>query len=169
MTKTARTAEQILESYGTESLIGALRNDLPRRITQLKEIVRTKREEYLQHEQQRQLVEADIATDIAAELDPNTGKAKYSNEKTRAAELLRRKAESQEYQQAEQKAREAKMSMEAAQDELEEMMLRNRNYLGVLNVIAAELNLLASYYELPLEPTLSPQKLAAAQEAEEAY
>lgn len=162
-----KTAEQILESYGTESLIAALRNDLPRRITQLKEIVRTKREEYLEAEQQRQLVEADIATDIAAELDPNTGKAKYSNEKTRAAELLRRKAESQEYREAQQLAMEAKMSLEATQDELDELVLRNRNYQVVLMAIAAELNLLASYYELPLEPVLSSQELAAAEE--EAY
>lgn len=162
-----KTAEQILESYGTESLIAALRNDLPRRITQLREIVRTRREEYLEAEQARQLIEADIATDIAAELDPNSGKAKYSNEKTRAAELLRRKAESQEYREAEQLAREAKMNLEAAQDELDEMVLKNRNYQVVLVAISAELNLLASYYELPLEPALSSQELAAAEE--EAY
>lgn len=170
----SKTAEQILASYGTASLIGALRDDLPRKITQLKEIVRTKREEYLAIEQDRQLAEADIATDIAAEVDPNTGKAKYSNEKTRAAELLRRKAEDEDYQVAERAVRGAKMDHEAAQDQLDELVLRNRNYQVVLNVIAAELNLLASYYELPLEPVVSSQELAidgnaVARNVEEAY
>lgn len=162
-----RTAEQIIETYGTASLIGALRDELPRRMTQLREIARTHRETYQQAEQMRQLAEADIATDIAAELDQNTGKAKYSNEKTRAAELLRRRADDSVYQAAERAARDAKYSLEAAQDQLDEVMVRNRNYLGVLNVIAAELNVLASYYELPLEPVVSRQELAQTQE--EAY
>lgn len=150
----SKTAEQIIESYGTASLISALRDDLPKRMTQLKEIVRYKRDAYQQQEQQRQLAEADIATDIAAEVDPNTGKAAYSNEKTRAAELLRRKSEDGDYLAAEALARQAKMDYEAAQDQLDELLTRNRNYLAVVNIIAAELNLLANYYELPLEPIM---------------
>lgn len=167
----SKTAEQILENYGTASLIGALRDDLPRKITQVKEIVRNHRDTYLQAEQGRQLLEAGLMTDIAAEIDPNTGKSAYSNEKTRAAELLNRKAKDEDYQLADDEAKKAKMNYEAVQDELDELLTRNRNYLAVVNLIAAELNLLANYYELPLEPILSAELSAqeVAADREEDY
>lgn len=160
----SKTAEQILENYGTANLIGALRDDLPRKITQVKEIVRHHRDTYLQTEQNRQLLEAGLMTDIAAETDPNTGKPAYSNEKTRAAELLNRKCRDEDYQLAEDESKKAKMDYEAVQDQLDELLTRNRNYLAVVNLVAAELNLLAAYYELPLEPVLSSQEAATAQE-----
>ena len=141
----SKPSEKILANYDTTTLRTQLTSELPATITSVKAKIRERREVYQEAEQARALTEAGLMTDISAEVDPNTGKAAYSNEKARAAELLVRKAKDEDYQLAEQGARAARWAYETAQDELDELFTRNRNYLAALNVIAAELNLIAAY------------------------
>lgn len=159
----SKPVEQILANYETATLRAQLQTDLPGQITAAKVKARDRRDKFQELEQARALAEASLMTDISAEIDPGTGKAAYSNEKARAAELLGRKARDTDYRQAEAEAKAAKWAYETAQDELDELFTRNRNYLAVVNVIAAELSLLAAYEGQ--EAGLSPQEIAAAEDA----
>lgn len=138
-------AEKILANYDTSTLRGQLVSEFPAKITAVKTKIRELRDAYQEVEQSRAFAEAELMTDISLETDLSTGKPLYSNDKVRAAELLVRKAKDADYRRAEAEAKEARWAYETAQDELDELFTRNRNYLAVLNVIAAELNLIAAY------------------------
>lgn len=160
-------AVNILAAYDTEHIIDSLTNRFPSFITKARENARTARDTYQQAEQIRAIAEADIMTDIAAETDPATGKLAFTNEKTRAAELLSRKAKDQAYLVAEAEAKKARWAWENEQDELDELVTKNRNYLAVAGLISAELGLLASYKGLEASEVFRQAKETEAQEGRE--
>lgn len=68
-------------------------------------------------------LEGMLALEISQEKNPKTGKPMFSNEKTRSAELVRRKTEDPEYQAALQVYKQEEAAYNAAQFDLE--MLRD--------------------------------------------
>ena len=164
---TDNPAAKILAAYNTADIIQVLTKDVPVELVQVKENVREYRDYYQEAETLRALAEADIMTDIAAETDPATGKAIYTNEKTRAAELLSRKAKNADYRDAERSARETRRDWEEAQDELDALVTKNRNYLAVAGLISAELGLLAAYKGLEASEVFRQAKETEAQEGRE--
>jgi len=92
---------------------------------------------------QLQELEAEMVAAIAAEVNPNTGKALYSNAEARAAELIRRKAESKDYAAAYGAVRRAEEDVNALQFDLERLYDEFRAYRYVVDLTARELALLA--------------------------
>jgi hypothetical protein len=93
---------------------------------------------------QLQELEAEMVAAIAAEVNPNTGKAAFSNAEARGAELIRRKAESKDYAAAYGAVRRAEEDVNALQFDLERLYDEFRAYRYVVDLTARELALLAS-------------------------
>lgn len=87
--------------------------------------------------------EAEMVAAIAAEVNPNTGKALYSNAESRGAELIKRKAVNQEYVAAYGAVRRAEEDVNALQFDLERLYDEFRAYRYVVDLTARELALLA--------------------------
>jgi len=68
-----------------------------------------------------QLQESILVAEIAAEIDPKTGKAAFSNETARRAELEKRKSASADYQAAAKKLAGAEEALQAAQLTVEQL------------------------------------------------
>jgi len=135
-------AIKLLAQYETDLLKSKLRT-FPALIKAQKQKVREAREVFNQAEMDRVLEEANLATDIAAEIDPATGKPKFSNDKTRQAELVKRKLTSEDYKIAEQSAKKAEYRLNEAQDELDKLMDEYRSYRYIVALTTQELALLA--------------------------
>ncbi|MTI95217.1 MAG: hypothetical protein FH749_06970 [Firmicutes bacterium] len=170
-----KSAEMLLVQYETKAIKTFLR-EAPLEIRQRKEDLRSMYEGLQNAEQGLKLAEADLMTDISAETDPETGKAVFSNEKARAAELTRRKAHDPTYLEAQKEQRAAKADYEGAKDELDEIVDKYRSYRVIAELTTAELRLLAGF-----EPGgevgngsggsvgISAQEVAAARDREEGY
>ena len=91
-------------------------------------------------------LEAEMIALIAAEKDPNSGKAVFSNAEARAAELTRRKANDPSYRSAALAVRAAEEEVSAAQFDLERLQDEFRAYRYVVDLTARELALLAVDY-----------------------
>ena len=87
--------------------------------------------------------EAELLSAIGAEVNPNTGKAAYSNAEARAAELIRRKTDNVAYRAVNLAARAAEEEFNAAQFDLERLYDEFRAYRYVVDLTARELALLA--------------------------
>ncbi len=109
------------------------------------------------------MIEAEMATDIAVEMDPNTGKPKFTNDKTRQAELLRRKGTDPVAQEAMTAMKKAEYLMNELQDELEALQDKFRSYRYVVRLTAEELALMASEHEIE-----EPEEYASAAVAQTA-
>jgi archaellum component FlaC len=83
--------------------------------------------------------ELELMADIADETDPATGKAKFSNEKARQAELAKRCRADQDYNISARLSREAETAVNQAQDELERLENKYRSCRYRAEIIAAEL------------------------------
>jgi hypothetical protein len=92
---------------------------------------------------QLQELEAEMVAAIAAEVNPNTGKAAFSNAEARGAELIKRKAESKGYAAAYGAVRRAEEDVNALQFDLERLYDEFRAYRYVVDLTARELALLA--------------------------
>lgn len=90
-----------------------------------------------------QELEAEMVAAIAAEVNPKTGKALYSNAEARGAELIKRKAESKGYAAAYGAVRRAEEDVNALQFDLERLYDEFRAYRYVVDLTARELALLA--------------------------
>ncbi len=90
---------ELLAQYETQQLKNKLL-EFPELIKKQKAILRDLRENLKNASQTMAILEADLATEIAAEIDPNTGKYKFSNDKARQAELVRRKMQDPKCQEA---------------------------------------------------------------------
>lgn len=134
---------ELLHEYETRLLKDKL-IELPGRILKKKAVIRDAREVYNNAAQDIAMLEANLAVDIAAETDPNTGKAKYSNDKMRQAELMRRKAAEPECSAAALRLKEAERRLGGLQDELEALQDKFKAYRYVVRLTAEELALLAS-------------------------
>ena len=93
-----------------------------------------------------QELEAEMVAAIAAEVNPNTGKAAFSNAEARAAELTRRKANNLSYRSAALAVKSAEEEVSAAQFDLERLQDEFRAYRYVVDLTARELALLAVDY-----------------------
>ena len=90
-----------------------------------------------------QELEAEMVAAIAAEVNPNTGKAAFSNAEARGAELIGRKAMDKGYAAAYGSVRHAEEDVNAAQFDLERLYDEFRAYRCVVDLTARELALLA--------------------------
>lgn len=138
----SRVAEEFLSELNTEYIKRQLM-EFPGKIVAKKAEARKLREAVSEADQGRAMLEAMLTTDIADEVDPNTGKARYSNEKARAAELMKRKVESVEYQEARKEARRAQFALSGAEDELAALVDKFKAMRYVARLVSAELELLA--------------------------
>ena len=117
--------------------------DFPEQIKEQKKVIRELRNMFKDAERELKMAEADLATDIAAEKDPNTDKLVYSNKEAREAELERRKAKCPNCQDAAKAAREAGYKLEEAQDELDKLQDQYKSYRYVVRLVTQELALFA--------------------------
>jgi len=134
---------ELLAQYETRLLKDKLL-EFPGLIKKQKAVLRDLRENLKDASQTMAMLEADLATEIAAENDPNTSKPKFSNDKARQAELLRRKMQDPGCQEAAAELKKAEYAMSAAQDELEALQDKFKAYRYVVRLTAEELALLAS-------------------------
>ncbi len=139
----AKIAEEILSRLETNVLKAKLL-EFPSMILDQKAAIRTLKDEYAEKEQERAMLEADLMTQLSAESDQNTGKAKFSNDKARQAELQKRKSTDPMYIEAALAARYAGHRLSEAQDELDAMADKFKAYRYVTKLTAEELALLAS-------------------------
>jgi len=79
-------------------------------------------------------IEAEMITLIAAEVNPDTRKAAFSNAEARGAELIRRKAESKDYAAAYGAVRRAEEDVNALQFDLERLYDEFRAYRYVVDL-----------------------------------
>jgi hypothetical protein len=133
---------EILEDLNTERQKVQLL-DFPDQIYRQKEKIRSLRQVFKDADSERALREADIASEIASETNPDTGKPVYSNAAARDDERLKRLARDPEYQQLLKKVREASMAVESAQDELERIENKFKASRYVTALITEEISLYA--------------------------
>ncbi len=120
--------------------------DFPGLIRAQKEKCETARRLLKEAQTTLQELEAEMVAAIAAEVNPNTGKAAFSNAEARAAELIRRKANNLTYRSAALAVKSAEEEVNAAQFDLERLYDEFRAYRYVVDLTARELALLAVDY-----------------------
>lgn len=130
----------ILEQYNTEQLRERLM-EFPRRIKEQKAVVREAREEAEGLRRELEVVEAELFTDIQSEIDGDTNKPKFSNEKAREAELKRRKANDPEYSEKAEEVRQAERKQAEQQDYLEQLIDEYKSYRYITRLTVEELSL----------------------------
>jgi hypothetical protein len=136
---------QIIETTGTDRIQEML-NQIPRQIFDQKEKVRNLRDGYKEAEENRAMREAELLSDLSAEVNPSTGKPMYSNAESRQAALMSRKASDSDYQDAAHDAKQRELALNQAQDELDMLFDRRAVLMKALEKGTAELNLWAMYY-----------------------
>ena len=117
--------------------------DFPGLIREQKEKLEAARRALKEAQATMNEIEAEMIALIAAEKDPNSGKAAFSNAEARGAELIRRKAESKDYAAAYGAVRRAEEDVNALQFDLERLYDEFRAYRYVVDLTARELALLA--------------------------
>ncbi len=120
--------------------------DFPGLIREQKERLETARRALKEAQATANELEAEMIALIAAEVNPNTGKAAFSNAEARAAELIRRKANNLTYRSAALAVKSAEEEVNAAQFDLERLYDEFRAYRYVVDLTARELALLAVDY-----------------------
>lgn len=123
--------------------------ELPEQIAVQKALVRRAKDMFQETDLPRKMLELEMIDNIAIETNPQTGKAMYSNDKLRDAELKRRKAANPEYQDYQQQAKAAERELSAAEDELARLEQRFSAYQHVSNFVAAEMMLVAGLMKAP--------------------
>jgi hypothetical protein len=113
------------------SLPGSIREQ-KNLVANLAQVVKDKKAELMQEE-------AILASMIASELDPKTGKAAFSNQAARDAELIIRKKNSPQYMEAEKELQEAETELNNAQFKLEELQDSFRSYRLLARITCTEL------------------------------
>ena len=140
--KARNVAQDILQNLTTERYKEKLLT-LPWKIESQKQKIREFRDAHAEKEQARALKEAEIVEIINAETNPDTGKPLYSNDKAREAAKLCRMGTDQEYQQLAREVKEAKMVMNEAQDQLEQLQDEFKSFQVLAEVVASEVALYA--------------------------
>lgn len=134
---------KILTHYETDLLKSKLRS-FPSVVKEQKAKVRQLRERYNEAEQVRAMIEADLMTDISAEVNHDTGKPMFSNDKARQAELMKRKGIDDDYHCAAKDVKEAEYVLNEAQDELDKLVDEFKSYRYIVSLTTQELALMAS-------------------------
>jgi hypothetical protein len=132
----------MLSHYETHRIKSKLL-EFPSLIQTQKQKIRVLRDAFKDADTERGIIEADLASQINAEMDPNSGKQKFSNQATRDAELMKRKVANAGYVAADKKARQARYAMNEAEDELEALQDKYRSYRYVARLVSAELEFMA--------------------------
>lgn len=83
--------------------------------------------------------ELELVAVITDEIEPTTGKAKFSNDKSRQAELAKRCRIDLDYTAAARRSREAEVAVNQAQDELDMLENKYRSCRYRAEIVAAEL------------------------------
>ena len=156
-----KTAEAILANYETKTMKAKLL-EYPALIQEQKAKVRKLRDELSDNQEILQAIEASIIMEIADEVDPNTGKARFSNDKTRSGELARRKQQNEHYKQARDNTRRVEHKLGEAQDELDALQDKYKSYRYVVRLTAEELALIAGDEESEEAVEYAPREPATA-------
>jgi len=135
-------AEYILDELDTHNIKLRLYT-FPQRLKYQKAICRQHRTEHEEAMQAKLLIEAELTADIAAAVN-EAGKAAYSNDTARRAELTRRMNLSEEYQTAAHAARQAEYAVSEAQDELSRLEDEFKALRIVARLVSEEVALYAS-------------------------
>lgn len=133
--------EQIVENLGIDSLIRSL-VEIPETIRRQQEEVAARQTAVEQLEGEAVLQESILSAAVSEEIDPRTSKKLYSNAEARQAELIRRKAETTDYQAAQAKLREAKEILQSARFDLERLTNEFAALRRVADLMAARLSLI---------------------------
>ncbi len=152
-------ADRILDAYNTENLRHSLAQ-YPGRIYDARQAVNRARKTLKDAELERDTLEAELVLLISIETDEK-GKPRYSNQQTRDAELLRRKASDPGYIEAAGRVVEAEAEWNAAQDALQMLLDEYQSARIVARLIAGELGVissLADYGEIDDSDLLIPIK-----------
>jgi hypothetical protein len=110
----------------------------PDKIADQKAAVRSAKKNFEDLDQERAVRELEIMSDITGDSDPSTGKARFSNDKARQAELAKRVKVDPEYQAALRQSKDAEMGLNQAQDELERLENKFRSCRYRAELAAAE-------------------------------
>ena len=135
-------ADNILSELNTDHIKRQLQ-EFPDRIVSKKAEARLLREDAKDADRERAMLEAVMASEISDERNVDTGKPRFSNDKAREAELMKRKGESADYQSARLVARHAQFALSGVEDELEALADKFRAMRYVARLVSAELELLA--------------------------
>lgn len=111
----------------------------PDKIRNQKSKVRDLKQAFADIDADRASRELELIADIADETDLATGKAKFSNEKARQAELAKRCRADQEYIAAVKRSKEAQRVADQAQDETDMLENKYRSCRYRAEIVAAEL------------------------------
>jgi len=133
--------EQFLDQYNTRQIKEELLR-FPERILSQKDLIRRAKDAFKEADLPRQMLEIEMIDNIAAEINPATGKALFSNDKARDNELAKRKANNPEYQDLRAQSREAARELAAAEDELERLENKFKAYRYVAALVTAELSVI---------------------------
>lgn len=118
--------------------------DFPSRISTQKAHIRLCRNSFKDAEQDRQAVIAEMMAEIANVKDPSTGKAQFSNNEARQAELSKRQRINEDYKIAAKVARELEFELNKAEDELEKIQNEYKSSCYISQLITAELEFWAN-------------------------
>lgn len=157
--RTTQAADEILSAYNTENLRHSLAQ-YPRRIFNARQAVNQARKALKDAELERDTAEAELILLISIETDER-GKAKFSNQQTRDAELARRKATTPEYVEAAGKVAEAEAEWVAAQDTLQMLLDEYQSARIVARLIASELAVVSELADIGDDDLLIPIKKEA--------
>lgn len=115
----------------------------PERIAQQQEAAQVAKQALKETEEELQLAESLLMAEIQIAMDPRTGKAMFSNETARKAELAKRQAINDEYQKALARFREAESALGTTQFELDRLFNEFSALKTVGSMTAGRLNLMA--------------------------
>lgn len=132
-------AERILAQLDTAGLKQRLLQ-YPVAIQEQRAAVRKAKEELTRAEGERDFLEAEMTAEISAAVN-EAGKPMYSNDKARAAELVRQKAANPEYQSVARAAQAAEYRFNEAQDELYRLQDEFRSVRDIVRLVAQEISL----------------------------
>lgn len=138
-------AAQIEEALGVEEIAKKLLC-YPEQIRRQQEKVQAAKEAVERAKEELQLVESMLFSQINTEKDPRSGKAMYSNQQAREAELARRKAADPEYQAAGRALHEAEAALAAAQFDQDRLYNEFSAYKIVANMTSNRLGLMAAMW-----------------------
>jgi hypothetical protein len=138
-----RFLRQMEDTYGIPNLLHRLQDDYPENIRQQKEAVRAAGRAIIETREEVEYQEAILKAEIESEVSPSNGKPIFSNEGARKAELIRRKKNSAEYQEALKALRDAEDIQSSAQFELDKLTDKFNGAMYASRIIAGCLNLIA--------------------------
>lgn len=132
-------AKKVYQEMGADEIEQKLK-DIPRQIAQQKQVVKIKRDEFADIQDDKNKEEALLASMIASELN-QLNKPKYSNAEARNAELFIRKQNSPEYIQAEAKFKKAEKELSDAVYKLEQLQDEFKSLRMVARIVCKKLAL----------------------------